>query len=94
MKSAYELAMERLEKRDGKPTPLTADQKRRLAEVESAMKSKIAETEIMMQRSLAEARAAGDAEKASLLEKSKADEILKIRNRAEADREEIRRAKK
>jgi hypothetical protein len=90
MKSAYELAMERLAGKEGKRVPLTDSQKRKIAEVESQMKARIAEIEIMMQKNLAEARAAGDFEKVALLEKSKLDDVRKARSRAESEKEEIR----
>ena len=47
MKSAYELAMERLQK--GAPSiSLTDDQKKELAEVDSTFKAKIAEKELLL----------------------------------------------
>lgn len=90
MKSAYQLAMERLEKKSGKQAALSESQKRRISEVDSQMKARIAEIEIMMQKNLAEARAAGDFEKVALLEKSKVADINKARSRAETEKEEIR----
>jgi hypothetical protein len=43
MKSAYELAMERLAKSDPSAGPLTAEQKAKLAEIDKVYKGKLAE---------------------------------------------------
>ena len=56
MKSAYELAMERLQQKEGAHAPLSAEQKRELADIESQIKARVAEIEIMRDRELAEAR--------------------------------------
>ena len=56
MKSAYELAMERLSKSDPDASkPLTAEKKARLAEVDRVYKGKLAEREIVrLERCLGE----------------------------------------
>jgi hypothetical protein len=59
MKSAYELAMERLEKKE--PTKkLTDKQKDRIAEINSIYGAKIAERETFLQGELAKVRMQGD----------------------------------
>ncbi len=59
MKSAYELAMERLEKKE--PTKvLTNAQKARIAEINSLYGSKIAEKETFLQGEMAKEKAKGD----------------------------------
>ena len=59
MKSAYELAMERLEKQE--PTKKLNDrQKERIAEINSLYGSKIAERETFLQGEIAKERARGD----------------------------------
>ncbi len=59
MKSAYELAMERLEKKE--PTKkLTARQKDRIAEINSLYGSKIAERETFLQGEIVKETAKGD----------------------------------
>lgn len=90
MKSAYELAMERLAKKDGVVRPLTGAQKKAIHEIESQTKAKLAETEIMMDRDLAKAREAGDAEKLRVLQEQRAHELRKIRERGEAEKERVR----
>jgi hypothetical protein len=59
MKSAYELAMERLEKKE--PTKkLTNAQKERIAEINSLYGSKIAERETFLQGEIVKEKAKGD----------------------------------
>jgi len=66
LKSAYELAMERLQAEDRKKgvvkrAPLTASQKKRIAELRQEGQAKLAELEILRDKRLA--GAAGDPEK-------------------------------
>jgi hypothetical protein len=58
MKSAYELAMERLQKESPSPT-LSPEQKAALAEVDSAFRAKLAERELFLKDTIAKAEAAG-----------------------------------
>lgn len=59
MKSAYELAMERLEKKE--PTKkLTDSQKERITELETLYKSKVAEKETFLNAEVAKEMARGD----------------------------------
>jgi hypothetical protein len=59
MKSAYELAMERLEKKE--PTKkLNEEQKARIAEINSLYGSKIAERETFLQGEIVKEKAKGD----------------------------------
>lgn len=90
MKSAYELAMERLAAKEGALRPLTQAQKRAIQETDSQTKAKLAETEIMLDREIASARAAGDATKLQALQEQRARELRKIRDRGEAEKERIR----
>ena len=55
LKSALDLAMERLEKKNGKIAALSAEQKKAIAEIEGQMKAKVAEIEILRNKELAEA---------------------------------------
>ncbi len=59
MKSAYELAMERLSKA-GPEKKLTAGQKARLAEIDNRYQAKLAERETFLQGLLVKAEAADD----------------------------------
>lgn len=85
MKSAYELAMERL---GGEANTLTDEQKAAMAEIDAKMKAKVAETEIMFDQQLATET---DPAKASLIEQTKRQTISTIRDEAEAEKERVRR---
>jgi hypothetical protein len=90
MKTAYELAMERLEKSGGKRIALSDEQKKAIAEIDRQMTAKIAEIEIMSQKAILQARASGDAEKIAKAERQKLDDIQRAKARAEADKDRIR----
>ncbi|MFM7100776.1 MAG: hypothetical protein ACKO3N_06365 [Verrucomicrobiota bacterium] len=82
MKSAYELAMERLQGQA--PTrALSPAQKSELAELESLYKAKIAEREIALGDSIQSALAAGDHARAEELR----EQLVRERARLEEDRE-------
>lgn len=68
MKSSYELAMERLNKQ-APSVKLTAEQKAKLADLDSLYKSKIADREILVKGQLQKAADKGDAEAYDQLEK-------------------------
>lgn len=89
MKSAYELAMERLEKTS--PTAKISDeQKREIAEIDSTFTARIAEREVFLQGEIAKARAAGQHEEAAMVEKQLASELRRLREDCEAGKEKIR----
>jgi molybdopterin converting factor small subunit len=91
IKSAYELAMERLGKSS---TPkLTDKQKARLAELDSLYTAKIAEVELELTPKIAAARAAEKFEDAEKLEKTLRAEVQKLRGKLEAEKEAVRRRK-
>jgi hypothetical protein len=89
MKSAYELAMERLAK-DEPIVKLTDKQKKQLAEVESAFKARIAEKELFLKGEIGKAQAAGKFEEAESLEKQLASEIRRLQEDCEAKKEKLR----
>jgi len=91
IKSAFDLAMERLDKRNGKMATLTAEQKRAIAETESKAKAKTAEVEIMFQQKLSTAQATNDPAQLEEVERQKRSELDKIRRQAEDEKERIRR---
>jgi hypothetical protein len=89
MKSAYELAMERLEKQS--PTrQLTEVQKSAIAEIEAAAKAKIAEQELFLKDKIAEATAEGKYEEAMQLEQQLTHEIRRANEDAESRKEKVR----
>ena len=89
MKSAYELAMERLAK--GQPiVTLTDDQKKQLAEIDSTFKARIAEKELFLKGEIAKAQASGKFEDVESLEKQLRTEIRRLREDCEAKKEKLR----
>jgi len=90
MKSAYELAMERLNK--ATPTvKLSAAQKKQLAELDSRYKAKIAECELATQAETAQAAAAGDADKMNESQQRLVMERKKLQADLEDKKEAVRR---
>jgi hypothetical protein len=89
MKSAYELAMERLEKQAPSRT-LTAEQKAEIADLESAAKAKIAEQELFLKGQIEKALAAGQHEDVQQLEQQLAREIRRIQEDCETKKEKVR----
>jgi hypothetical protein len=89
MKSAYELAMERLQK--GEPSvALTAEQKQQLAEIDSTFKAKIAEREVFLQGQIAKAQAAGKIEEIAELQKQLSSEVRRLQEDWEIKKEKLR----
>ena len=87
MKSAYELAMSRLEKKE--PTVVLSEAKKReLAEVDSFAQAKIAERKLLIEPELAKS-VANPAEQAAL-QKQLASEIARIEEERERKKEKIR----
>jgi len=89
MKSAYELAMERLQK-EAPSRPLTDEAKAAIAEIEQVTLAKIAERELFLKEQIAKARADGQAGEAAAIEAQLASEIRRIREDGEAKKEKIR----
>ena len=89
MKSAYELAMERLEKASPSIS-LTEDQKREIAEIDSAHRAKIAEKELFLRDQIRKAQSAGNVEEVEALEKQLTSEIRRLREDCEAKKEKLR----
>jgi hypothetical protein len=94
MKSAYELAMERLAKSDpDKGKPLTPAQKTRLAEIDRLYQGKIAEREIFLKKQLNEAYAAQKADEVEKIEKELVSERARLEEAREEEKEQVRRQK-
>jgi len=89
MKSAYELAMERLEKQSPS-AKLTDEQKREIAEIDSLYKSRIAEREVFLQGQLDKARDAGETDEIAALERQLASELRRLNEECETKKEKIR----
>jgi Spy/CpxP family protein refolding chaperone len=89
MKSAYELAMERLE-RNQPSVSLTSEQKQQMAEIDSSYKAKIAEKELLLRDELRKAQVAGNFEEAEKIEQQLASEVKRLREDCEAKKEKLR----
>jgi len=87
MKSAYELAMERLEKDDPSTGPLTAEQKAALAGIDSVYDAKIAEKEVFLKGTLAKEPNPAEKEK---IRKQLTDERRRLNDEREAKKNQIR----
>ena len=89
MKTAYELAMERLNK-SAPAAKLTGAQKQELAELDSKYAAKIAGREIALKDEMA--KAAGDPEKVAALGQQLTNERGKLQAELEEKKEAVRRA--
>ena len=89
MKSAYELAMERLEK--SAPTlKLNEEQKAQIAEIESTFKARIAEKELFLGGKIRAAKESGNFEEIEQLEKQLAAEVRRLQSDCEEKKEKLR----
>ena len=77
MKSAYELAMERLEK-NAPSKKLSEDQKARIAEINSLYGSKIAEKETFLQGEIAREKIKGDMAAVAQIQDQLAREVRRL----------------
>ena len=89
MKSAYEIAMERLAK-DQPIVTLTDDQKKQLAEIDSQFKARIAEKELFLKGEVAKAQAAGKFEEIESLQKQLTGEVKRLQEDCETKKEKLR----
>lgn len=87
IKSAYELAMERL---GGEASELTGAQKAAIADIDVKMKAKVAEIEIMFDQQQA---AESDPAKAAFIQQTRQQQIAKIREDADEQKQQIRQTK-
>lgn len=93
MKSAYELAMERLDKSSPKEKPLTPEKKARLAEVDQLFKGKLAEREIFLKQQLNQAYAERKADDVDKIKQQLVSERARLDEEREAEKERVRRGK-
>lgn len=91
MKSAYELAMERLNKASP-VAKLTDKQKKELAEIDSKYAAKIAERELLLKDEMGKAAAKGDVEAMEQLQKQLASDRKSLDAEKEEKKEKIRKA--
>ena len=89
MKSAYELAMERLEKASPL-AKLTDSQKERIAAVEEKYNAKIAERRLFLTEKIAKAKGEANYVEVKELEEELTREIARVTEKAESEKEKIR----
>jgi hypothetical protein len=92
MKTAYELAMERLSK-SAPAVKLTDAQKKEIADLESQCAAKLAERELLLKGEMAKAMNGGDAEALEQLEKQLASDRKTLRAEFDEKKERVRQAK-
>ena len=89
MKSAYELAMERLQKASPSLS-LTEEQKKELAEIDSKYQAKIAEKELFLKDQIRKAQTEGKIEEVESLEKQLVSELRRLQEKCEVEKEKLR----
>ena len=89
MKSAYELAMERLQQ-TSPSLSLTEEQKKELAEIDSKYRAKIAEKELFLRDQIRKAQTEGKADDIDSLEKQLALDVRRLHEECEAKKEKLR----
>ncbi len=88
MKSAYELAMERLNQ-TAPSAKLSAAQKKQIAELEAKYKARIAGRELAVKDEIATAAAAGEFEKVEALQQQLVIERKKLLGELEEKKEQV-----
>jgi hypothetical protein len=89
MKSAYELAMERLQQASPSSS-LTEEQKKELAEIDSKYRAKIAEKELFLNEQIRKAQAEGKVDEVDSLQKQLASDVRRLHEECEAKKEKLR----
>lgn len=89
MKSAYELAMERLEA-EAPGVRLTDEQKARIAAIEAKCKADIAAKELLLQAEMAKAVTSGDSSELAQLQRQLSDEIRRFEEKRDREKDAVR----
>jgi hypothetical protein len=92
MKSAYELAMERLQKQSPS-IPLTEEQKAQLAEIDSLYRSKMAEKELLLKEQIRREEQAGATEEVERLKQQLSSELRRLQEECDQKKEKVRTRK-
>ncbi len=91
MKTAYELAMERLASKEPE-RKVTSEQKKKLADIDETYRAKVAERETFLGAKIAAAKAAGAFEEAQMLQEELARDLRGIREEWDQKKEKARAA--
>lgn len=89
MKSAYELAMERLEK-SAPAAELTAEQRTELAAIDEKFQAKIAEREIFLGDLIEKARREGNLAELAELETQRSREVSRLHTERDEEKDRVR----
>ncbi len=92
MKTAYELAMERLNK-TAPAVKLTEEQKKQLAELDNLYAAKIAERELLVNAELVKAEAKGDMEAIEQVQKQLISDRKSLQAERDEKKEQVRQVK-
>ena len=92
MKTAFELAMERLNK-TSPGVSLTPEQKNQIAELESKYAAKIAERELLLKSEIVKALERGEHDEIEKLEKQLTSDRVSLRAELEDKKEKVRQSK-
>jgi hypothetical protein len=90
MKSAYELAMERLQK-DSPTQVLTEEQRKEIAEIDSLYRARIAERELLLKEQIQKETAAGKFAEVEQLQQQLATELRRLQEEREEKKEQVRK---
>ena len=90
MKSAYEIAMERLNSEDPQEKSLTEGQKMALSEIDEKYRAKAAEREIFLKQKLGDAVSKGEMQEAEAIRKQIFSEKRCIEDDCEAAKDKVR----
>lgn len=94
MKSAYELAMERLQAEDPASTQeLTDEQRENLAEIDRKYRARIAEREVFLQGQISQARQQRNQTDIQQLERQLRDERIRLEEERDQAKERVRKGK-
>ncbi len=90
MKSAYELAMERLQEEEPATQPLSDETKKALADIDEKFDAKLAEREIFLSQQLETATSKGEMIEADAIRKQISNEKARIEDDRETAKDRIR----
>lgn len=85
MKSAYEIAMEKMNASSGPQRTLSEEQKARIAEIDSTYEARIAEAQMTFDENLA----AAPPEEHAALQAERAAELVRLEEKREHDKEAV-----
>lgn len=89
MKSAYELAMERLEEREPQ-AKITDEQREQIAAIDEKFRAKIAEREVFLTDLIVKAQESGNFMEIPELETQKVREIASLKKECEFEKDKVR----